>query len=197
MKEYAEEFTSSEELQEKIELYFKRNDDVYFLEKIVGKREKLKEWFRIFFVSESGKEDLVRNRSAFKSLKVTLNRFLESYDNDISLNLINGLLSLATGDFNKKDGRDRLIKAMNEISKLSAEEKDEMFSSILLTSHSILENDQMEELSELLIEAGFNSMKELKKINRTYDDIPSYVGMISLINHSILESSSGGYPWEK
>ena len=97
MKQYADEFTDSESLQQKIEVYFKRNDDVYFLEQVVAQKDRLKDWFKIFYVQEEGKDDQPRSLSTFKSLKITVSRFLESYNNDISLNLITGMTSLADG----------------------------------------------------------------------------------------------------
>jgi ATP-dependent DNA helicase RecQ len=132
MKEFADNFKSSKELQEKVEQYFKRNDDVYFLEKIVGKREKLKEWFRIFFVSEAGKEDVVKSNQSVNELKITLNRFLESYDNDIALNMINGFLNLLTDDFDNRDGRQRLSKSLKEIHQMNSIVRNEIFNTILL-----------------------------------------------------------------
>ncbi|MGJ7922927.1 RecQ family ATP-dependent DNA helicase [Neobacillus sp. LXY-4] len=196
MKQYADEFTDSESLQQKIEIYFKRNNDVYLLEQIVAKKDRLKDWFRIFFVQEEGKPDLPRAASTFKSLKITVSRFLESYNNDISLNLINGVISLAEGVFDSLDGRERMASAVREISNLDSNLRQEMLTSILNKTDIFLTKDQKNQLSEVLISNGFNLMEDLKEIHVSLEDKFSYGSMIKTLHSTIREKSYGGYPWE-
>ncbi|MDF2789619.1 MAG: ATP-dependent helicase, RecQ family [Neobacillus sp.] len=196
MKQYADEFTDSESLQQKIEVYFKRNDDVYFLEKVVAQKDRLKDWFKIFYVQEEGKEDHPRSLSTFKSLKITVSRFLESYNNDISLNLITGMTSLAEGEFDSIDGRERMAVAIRQISKLDSEMRIEMLRSILETSDVFLNVEQRRQLSEVLITNGFDLMEDLKQIYTSLEDKFSYGSMIKTLHSTIKEQSYGGYPWE-
>lgn len=196
MKQYADEFTDSESLQQKIEIYFKRNDDVYFLEQVVAKKDRLKDWFKIFYVQEEGKDDQPRALSTFKSLKITVSRFLESFHNDIGLNLITGMTSLAEGEFNSIDGRERLVLAIREIAKLDSEVRLEMLESILKTSNVFLNMDQRSQLSEVLISNGFDLMEDLKQIYSSLEDKFSYGSMIKTLHSTIREQSYGGYPWE-
>lgn len=196
MKQYADEFTDSESLQQKIEVYFKRNDDVYFLEQVVAQKDRLKDWFKIFYVQEEGKDDQPRSLSTFKSLKVTVSRFLESYNNDISLNLITGMTSLAEGEFDSIDGRERMAIAIRQISKLDSEIRIEMLGSILATSDVFLNVGQRRQLSEVLITNGYDLMEDLKQIYTSLEDKFSYGSMIKTLHSTIKEQSYGGYPWE-
>lgn len=196
MKEYADEFTDSDSLQSKIEIYFKRNDDVYLLEKIVASKDNLKKWFKIFYVEEDGKEDQPRPLSAFKSLKITVSRFLESYSNDISLNLINGLLTLHEDNFKVGDVYERMAMSIREVSQMEKDLREEMLTSILNTSNTFLTKDQITQLSNVLISNGFDLMEDLKQIHSTLEDNFSYGSMIKTLHSTIKETSDGGYPWE-
>jgi ATP-dependent DNA helicase RecQ len=196
MKQYADEFTDSHSLHEKIEMYFKRNDDVYLLEKNVAQKDRLKDWYKIFYVQEEGKDDQPRALSTFKSLRITVSRFLESYQNDISLNLINGLICLTADDFESIDGRDRMSLAIREITRLSLEEREEMLTSILYTAGDFLTSEQKSTLSEVLISNGFDIMDEMKQIHERLSDKYSYGSMIRKLHSTIREQSYGGYPWE-
>ncbi|MFP7299031.1 RecQ family ATP-dependent DNA helicase [Neobacillus niacini] len=196
MKQCADEFTDSQSLQGKIEMYFKRNDDVYFLEKIVAKKDQIKEWFRIFYVQEEGKDDKLRALSTFKGLKVTVSRFLESYNNDISLNLINGMISLAAGEFESLDSRERMESAIRQVSKFESKDRQEMLDSILETSDILLSLEQKTNLSEVLVSNGFNLMDDLRQIYHTFEDPFSFGGMINTLKTKMKQHAYGGYPWE-
>lgn len=197
MKQYADEFTDSQSLHQKIETYFKRNDDVYKLERTVAQKDRLKDWYKIFYVEEEGKDNQPRPLSTFKSLKITVSRFLESYNNDISLNLINGLISLAEDDFNSIDGKDRMALAIREITRMDFDMREEMLTSILTTAEDFLTREQRNELSEVLISNGFDLMEELKQIHLNLEDSFSYGSMIKSLHSTIREQAYGGYPWEK
>lgn len=196
MKEYADDFTDSQSLHKKIEIYFKRNDDVYLLEKNVAKKDRLKDWYKIFYVQEEGLEDQPRQLSTFKSLKITINRFLESYNDDISLNLINGLICLVEGEFDSIDGRDRMALAIREVARLELDLREDMLTSILVSAEDFLSNEQRIQLSEVLISNGFNLMEDLKKIHLKMEDKFSYGYMVKLLHSKIKKQSYGGYPWE-
>jgi ATP-dependent DNA helicase RecQ len=196
MKQYADEFTDSESLQRRIEIYFKRNDDVYLLEQIVAQKDRLKDWFKVFYVQEEGKDDQPRALSTFKSLKITVNRFLESYNHDISLNLVNGMISLTEGEFDSIDGRERMSPAIRQIAKLDPEVRQEMLTSILETSDVFLTIDQRKQISAVLISNGFDLMEDLKQIHSSLEDKFSYGSMIKTLHSTIREQSYGGYPWE-
>jgi ATP-dependent DNA helicase RecQ len=129
-------------------------------------------------------------------LRITVSRFLESYQNDISLNLINGLICLAADDFDSIDGRERMSVAVREISKFDFDQRDEMLNSILVTAGDFLRIDQKQQLSETLISNGFDLMEDLKQIHVTLSDRISYGNMIKTLHSTIKEQSEGGYPWE-
>ncbi|PEQ95236.1 recombinase RecQ [Bacillus sp. AFS006103] len=196
MKQFADEFTDSESLQKKIEIYFKRNDDVYLLEEMVAKKDKIKDWYKIFYVQEDGKDDQPRSLSTFRSLKITVDRFLESYNNDIILNLVNGFICLAEGELDSYGGRERMASAIREITKMDSELRQEMLTSILESSEVFLTREQRTQLSVVLISNGFDLMEDLKEIHSSLEDRFSYGSMIKTLHSTIKEQSYGGYPWE-
>lgn len=196
MKQVADEFTDSESLQQKIETYFKRNDDVYFLENIVTKKDKVKDWYRIFYVQEEGKEDIPREVTSLNSLEITLGRFLESYREDISLNLVSGLVQLTRKNFDSVDGRERMGIAVQKISQMKEFDRKEMLMSIFKVSDFYLDDEQKQELSNVLIDNGINQMEDLKLIHLRLQDEFSYGSMVKELYSVIKEQAEGGYPWE-
>ncbi|MEK4715753.1 RecQ family ATP-dependent DNA helicase [Sporosarcina sp. FSL K6-5500] len=196
MKEYADEFTDSETLQNKIETYFKRNNDVYFLEKIVANEDNLQEWYKIFFIEEEGKELQPRSTTSFKSLSITCSRFLESYNQDPALNLISGMLELQQEKFDTIDGKKRMASAVSIIAKLDAVPRKNMLTSILHTFNSYYDYEKQKLLSEVLISNGFNKMDDLKEIHVNLEDTFSFGHMIKTLHTTVKHQKVGGYPWE-
>ncbi|WP_232336772.1 RecQ family ATP-dependent DNA helicase [Planococcus lenghuensis] len=196
MKQVADEFTDSESLQKRIETYFKRNDDVYFLENTAAKKEKIKDWYRVFYVQEEGKEDVPRAINSIDELEITLGRFLESYRDDISLNLISGFVQLVKNNFESVDGRARMGAAVTRIVQMEDKDRQEMIGSILKISDLYLNDGQKQELSNTLISNGLNQMADLKLIHRRLQDEFSYGSMVKELYSVIKERAGGGYPWE-
>lgn len=98
MFNYVLEFKDSDDFQHKLETYFKRNDDVYLLEKTVAKPHNLNNWWKVYYV-ETNDKTVPKNESEIKDLSITLSRFLESYKNDPALNLIEGITTLVSRGF--------------------------------------------------------------------------------------------------
>ncbi len=196
MKQYADEFTDSATMQDKLATYFKRNDDIFLLEKIVGDKKKIKDWYKIFFIQEEGKELQQRQLSSFKDLSIQCSRFLESENNNTALNLISGMLKLQQGNFESIDGKQRMESAIREISKLQNSVRKQMLVSILYTSKSYFDDEKRNELSRTLIDNGYDQMDDLKEIHLTLEDPTSYRCMIKAL-HTKLQGQKGvGYPWE-
>lgn len=196
MKEYADEFTDSATLQQRIEVYFKRNDDVYFLENVVAQESKLMEWYRIFYVEEEGKESRAREHESLNRLKITAGRFLESYRDDISLNLITGFIYLIENNFDNLDGEKRLSSAIRVLSDLRNSERHDLLISVLRVGNDFLDQQQKAQLSDVLSKNGYGHMEDLKKINSYLNDGVSYNYMIKELHSLIREKAAGGYPWE-
>lgn len=196
MKQYADEFTDSAALQQKIETYFKRNDDVYFLEKIVASESNLEKWFEIFFIEEEGKKLQPRSIASFKNLSITCSRFLEDNNHDPALNLISGMLELQKGHFDSIDGKKRMASALRAIVKMDAIKRGNILTSILHTFNSYYDNVKRNQLSEVLISNGFNEMNYLKEIHAVLEDPISYRHMIQTLHTNVQNQKVGGYPWE-
>lgn len=196
MKQFADEFTDSDSFQQNIETYFKRNDDVYLLESIIGNPLNLRSWYQLFVIQEEGKPDTPRNISTFKRLRITVSRFLESYKNDIALNLISGFIHLVIDDFDATDGKERMVAAIREINHLDTEERDEILLSLLEMSDQHLDFDQKEQLSELLIMNGFDKTSDLKNIYQSHGSNTIYAHIIKSLYKEFKKHTEGGYPWE-
>jgi len=196
MKQFADEFEDSESLHKKLEIYFKRNDDVYHIENTIAQKERLKDWYKIFYVHEEGKECYPRQLSTFKSLKITVSRFLESYNSDICLNLINGVISFVSNEFNTFDSKERMATAIREISRMDSNLRKEMLSSITSTAADFLNYSQRDQLCQLLILNGFDSIEDLRLIHINLEDRVSFSKLIKEIYSNFIKLSSGGYPWE-
>ncbi|WP_342504757.1 RecQ family ATP-dependent DNA helicase [Sporosarcina sp. FSL K6-2383] len=196
MKQYADEFTDSAALQQKIETYFKRNDDVYFLEKIVASESNLEKWFEIFFIEEEGKKLQPRPIASFKNLSITCSRFLEDNNHDPALNLISGMLELQQGRFETIDGRKRMASAIRDIVKMDMVKRRKILISILHTFNSYYDNEKRDQLSDVLISNGFEAMNDLKEIHAVLEDPISYRHMIQTLHTNVQNQKVGGYPWE-
>ena len=81
MFNYVLEFKDSDDFQHKLEMYFKRNDDVYMLENTVANPHNLNNWWKIYYV-ETNEKTVPKHKSEIQDLSITLSRFLESYKND-------------------------------------------------------------------------------------------------------------------
>ncbi|MBD8032913.1 RecQ family ATP-dependent DNA helicase [Solibacillus merdavium] len=190
------DFESSDDFQHKLEVYFKRNDDVYFLENTISKPKKIQDWWRIYYV-ETNDNLSKKNEPEIKDLSITISRFLESYKNDPTLNLIEGITSLINTGALTNDSKKRLSQAISYINELEPEWRRELLVSILNIGNDFLKPNEKTDLSELLILNGFNTYEEIKIIYKEFKDGMSYGELINDLSSQIKEVRVGGeYPWE-
>lgn len=196
MFNYVVEFEGSDDFQHKIETYFKRNDDVYFLEKTVANPHNLNNWWKIYYV-ETNDKTLPKNHHELKDLSITLSRFLESYKNDPALNLIEGVTSLINKGSLTQESKSRLKQSIQHINTLDDLLKREILISILDVSNEFLKKEEKTVLSEVLIQNGFKSIEDKKVILKAFEDEYTYNLLIKEMSSKIKEVRIGGeYPWE-
>ncbi|MEK5208097.1 RecQ family ATP-dependent DNA helicase [Psychrobacillus sp. FSL H8-0510] len=196
MFNYVFEFESSDDFQHKLETYFKRNDDVYLLEKTVANPHNLNNWWKIYYV-ETNDKTVPKNESEIKDLSITLSRFLESYKNDPALNLIEGITTLVSRGSLNRESKQRLIQSIKHITTLEEGLRKEILLSIVDVANEFLIQEEKVILSEVLINNGFNSVEDKKFVYQSLEDDFSYGQLVKHLSSSIKEVRIGGeYPWD-
>ncbi|MGE6487435.1 RecQ family ATP-dependent DNA helicase [Paenisporosarcina sp. NPDC076898] len=196
MFNYVLEFEGSDDFQHKLETYFKRNDDVYLLEKTVAIPHNLNNWWKIYYV-ETNDKTVPKNENEIKDLSITLSRFLESYKNDPALNLIEGITTLVSSGSLTKESKQRLIQSIKHITKLEDDLRKELLLSIVDVANEFLIQEEKLILSKILITNGFNSIEDKKIVNKSFEDEFSYGQLVKHVNSKIKEVRIGGeYPWD-
>jgi len=111
------DFKDNESFKEKLENYFRTNKAFSTLPDLlnVSISEAVPE-VSALLLTKSGN---LRTKAQLASLSASVLRFLESYQNNISLNLLSGLLRLLQDDFENIDGRQRLESFLKELGPFS------------------------------------------------------------------------------
>lgn len=190
---FADNPSKKEEFKQLIENYFKFSEATYVLQHIAENPMNYEKWFEVFYQIEDNKgNDKFITRRQQESLKDNLSRFLESYMNNIGLDLISGLIRLTLDDFDNADGAKRLRSSLNQIRLFEEQAKEQILDGILwIGSH--LKESQKTILSEELTRI-FDSTTELKTIYIALgsDDILNmlighYSGRLDNINQKLYE----------
>jgi len=196
MFNYVLEFEDSDDFQHKLETYFKRNDDVYLLEKTVANPHNLNNWWKIYYV-ETNDKTVPKNESEIKDLSITLSRFLESYKNDPALNLIEGITTLVSRGSLTQESKQRLIQSVKHITTLEEGLRKEILLSIVDVANEFLMKEEKVVLSEVLINNGFDSVEDKKFVYQSFEDEFSYGQLVKHLSSRIKEVRIGGeYPWD-
>ena len=112
--------------------YFVFNDVTAILQSIGEKPFEYEQWFKVFYYQESTneikegnyvsnsifipaiKDNRLKNEK-YRNLQDAVSRFLESYQNNVGLNFVSGLIRLVLDDFNNLDGEPRFKEAFKSI----------------------------------------------------------------------------------
>lgn len=196
MFNYVLEFSDSNDFQHKLETYFKRNDDVYLLEKTVANPHNLNNWWRIYYV-ETNEKIIPKNEIEIKDLSITLSRFLESYKNDPALNLIEGFTSLISKGSLNQESKQRLTQSIKYIVTLEEGLRKEILLSIVDIANEFLIKEEKVILSEILLTNGFDLVEDKKIVYKSFEDDFSYGQLVKHVSSKIKEVRTGGeYPWD-
>lgn len=101
--EWCSQYTTSEDLKKKIDSYFAFSDASFQLQNIIDSQEGYNQWISYFNVSVKHPTD-----AEVKKIKYRVSRFLESYNDNLGLNFISGMVRLRLGEYDDPDGRARL-----------------------------------------------------------------------------------------
>ncbi len=95
-------YKDSNSFKERIDRYFSFNDTTFILQHIAENTFDIKTCHKIIPIDE------VLDVDKLNSIKDSLSRFLESYRNNIGLNLLSSLIRLMLDEFDDTDGKNRL-----------------------------------------------------------------------------------------
>lgn len=140
------EIKGADEFKGRMEAYFRLDDVSDMLGEIADQPREVKEWFKVLNIKRI-RENKVSN------IIMNLNRFLESYQNNVGLNFVSGILNLIDHHFDSPNGRTRLLSALKTIKGFSIEDKLYVLeqSSDLIAELSKEDDTLKEEFSEFFI----------------------------------------------
>lgn len=188
LSDWCTEFEDSETFKQRLDSYFIFSETTFVLQHIAENPKDYEKWFEILTTNNQ-----FPNKIEFEKLKDSISRFLESYRNNIGLNLLSGFIRLALNEYNDSDGKERFESALSSIKTtfnneqqrdflnrlkvlgkhLSEEQKMELSQSISKYYPEMLEElAEYYDLAYLLNEVYSEKLIELKKLNiRLYEQL--------------------------
>ncbi|WP_078553842.1 DEAD/DEAH box helicase [Bacillus alkalicellulosilyticus] len=195
MKEYGDRFTDGKDFHQKLEVYFNRTEIQEKIEKIIGKKESVYKWYKLLFKQEDEQEPKRLMEQELQHLEMSVQRCMESYRNDIAINVTIGFIKLYFNQFDESDGQERFVAALHEIKKLR-DQRTKIIESILFAGNLFLNRSQQERLAKTLITSGFDSIADCQAIYDYLEDEQSLNHLLRQVNEKLEEIGRGGYPWE-
>lgn len=168
----------SVELQNRLESYFSYNPG---LQLIAENPNKIKEWFEVFYKKNKKKVTTIFiTKEEQINLKDSLSRTLESYHNNIGLNIISGLLRLLLDDYENVDGKSRFETSLERIQSFDFEKREFIFEQILKIGQELSAKNKSY-LAESLYKF-FASQEFLFKISKSLNDNFSSITIVDNAN---------------
>ena len=112
------DYKNSDDFKRKIISYFEINEITFLLQHISEHPNDFLKWFDVFIKRNQKFEILgyiLTNKKEIENLKLKLQRFLESYKNNMGLNFISGIVRLFLHEFDDQDGKIRFEQALENI----------------------------------------------------------------------------------
>lgn len=131
---YDDTVEGKESFKKSLEAYFKFTEATYILQHIAENNNKdISKWFEVFYDENNN----FINKDSLFDLKGNLQRFLESFQTNTGLNLINGLTNLLLEESFNKIEEQRFSKSFDTISNYEESKFDYIIDQILEISKSI------------------------------------------------------------
>ena len=128
---YDDTIEGKESFKKSLEAYFKFTEATYILQHIAENNNRdLSKWFEVFYDENNN----FINKDSLVDLKGNLQRFLESFQSNTGLNLINGLTILLLEESFNKIEESRFSKSFDTISNYEESEFDYVIDQILEVS---------------------------------------------------------------
>ncbi len=182
--DYTKEFeiTGAEEFKQKVEAYFKVNEQSIIIEQYI---ETDYEFAPPYLKEILIKDNKLISNDQVKELIFILARFLESYQNNPWLNLLSSMCRLITKSFDNPDGKVRLYNFITEAKKSShnwsvtlenlldfakvLNDEDKLVLSKVLEPH--LENDEELIMLHKYLQDDYSAIRYLDKFNKRLEKV--------------------------
>ena len=137
--------------KQELEAMFKFSEVSYVLDEIAEQPTDFDKWFPIFYSHPERESREIISQESLHGIRSSLARFLESYQSNVGLNLISGLIRLMLGDFSNTDGKPRMTSALRQIVEMDEYERHEILFKLLELGRQ-LEVSAKSELGDVLTE---------------------------------------------
>lgn len=135
---------SADDFKDKMEAYFRLGDISDKLGVVADEPREYKNWFKIINVDIIKKEKI-------GNILMGLNRFLESYQNNVGLNFISGLLNMMNQHFDDANGKERLFRALRTIATFKQADKEFIVQESARVVYEVGNEEVQEEFAEFFI----------------------------------------------
>lgn len=182
ISDWCSEFKDSESFKQRIDSYFIFSEKTFILQHIAENPNDYRKWFDV--LTNDGHH---LNKTEFERLRDSISRYLESYRNNLGLNIVSGYARLALGEYKDSDGKDRfesgfssikekfstemvtdLLSRLKQLAKnLSEEQKTDLTTSISRFYPEVLEEfAEYYDLAYLLNDIYAEKLKGLNVLNK-------------------------------
>ena len=135
---------TAEDFKEKMEAYFRLGDITDKLGVVADEPQEYRHWFKILNVDTIKKEKV-------GNILMGLNRFLESYQNNVGLNYISGLLNMINEHFEGTDSKDRLLRSLGTISTFKESDRVFIIQESARVMYELSSEETQEEFAEFFV----------------------------------------------
>jgi ATP-dependent DNA helicase RecQ len=143
---YNESIAGKESFKKSLEAYFKFTNATYILQHIAENNNKdIEKWFEVFY--DENKNFIKKN--SIIDLKGNLQRFLESYQSNTGLNLVNGLTTLILEDSFDEIQENRFSQSFEAIFKFEESKFDFVIDRIIELSKRMKQKEKIKLLNFL------------------------------------------------
>lgn len=131
--------------KDKMESYFRLDDIADRMGEVADFPREYEKWFKILNLN-------VIEKKKIRGLIANLSRFLESYQNNIGLNFISGILNLLNHNFDTENGRNRLRNSLGSINSFDEDAKLYILTESSKLIKELGDETQKKEFAEFFIE---------------------------------------------
>lgn len=178
------------EFKKILETYFRFDDDTYIMQDIADNINKnILRWIDVFYQTGNKNKGLwgLKTKDKQEDLRSMLSRLLESYNSNIGLNLISGMLRLFLNQYDDSDGQSRFENALEQLLGKEADIQNKILDQILtLGVHLDLQNRN--HLAQSLVDKLNLSNEKIIWIHEALGDEYSLNVFLDTTNNKLLSS---------
>ena len=154
MMDWCSKDVDDETFRENLEGYFRSSEEIAALKQIADNPKNWKDWFKIFFRFDHGKRNdfEIIDKDTVKLNHASLQRFLESYQNNTGLNYLDGMFQIMYKDQVGDNDLIRMKRSMEAIKKMSEDDQIGIIKSTLELAATLENQNAAITLSKLIID---------------------------------------------